>query len=122
MNRLQPGDFEKCASFLANVHNMASGATLHCRVQYLDDIDPFSSTTNLPEPTRPPKYTFINNISLSDQIPGVHRILSPPHQVKIDLNAFRIALNYFKFTVQYYTIKDIWSNFLLLLEIRRVTC
>lgn len=60
---------------------MSSGATFHCRVQYLDDIDPFSSTTNSPEPLRPPKYTFINNITLSDQIPGVHRILNPPHQV-----------------------------------------
>ncbi|GIX77879.1 formin_GBD_N domain-containing protein [Caerostris extrusa] len=58
--------------------NMAS---LTCRVQYLNDIDPFSASTNFPEPARPPHYTFNVNIPLVNQIAGVHRILKAPHKV-----------------------------------------
>ena len=55
-------------------------ATFQCRVQYLDDTDPFSST-NFPEPTRPPTYTFLTNVSLINQIAGVKRLLKAPHKV-----------------------------------------
>lgn len=55
-------------------------ATFACRIQYLDDTDPFSST-NFPEPTRPPTYTFHINVPLVNQIGGVHRVLSAPHKV-----------------------------------------
>ncbi|XP_023187310.1 FH1/FH2 domain-containing protein 3 isoform X5 [Xiphophorus maculatus] len=54
-------------------------ATLTCRVQFLDDTDPFNST-NFPEPTRPPLYTFREDIPLIDQVAGVHRLLKAPHK------------------------------------------
>lgn len=54
-------------------------ATFVCRVQLLDDIDPFNST-NFPEPTRPPHYTFREDIPLINQIAGVHRLLRAPHK------------------------------------------
>lgn len=53
---------------------------LTCKVQYLDDTDPFAST-NFPEPTRPPTYTFHLNIPLFQQIGGLHRLLTAPHSV-----------------------------------------
>ena len=55
-------------------------ATLQCRIQYLDDTDPFSST-NFPEPTRPPTYTFLTNVPLLNQVAGVKRLLKSPHKV-----------------------------------------
>lgn len=55
-------------------------ATFASRVQYLDDTDPFSST-NFPEPTRPPIFTFHVNVPLINQIGGVHRLLEAPHRV-----------------------------------------
>ncbi|XP_067281164.1 FH1/FH2 domain-containing protein 3-like [Pseudorasbora parva] len=51
-----------------------------CRVQFLDDTDPFNST-NFPEPTRPPLYTFREDIPLINQIAGVHRLLKAPHKL-----------------------------------------
>ncbi|XP_028983824.1 FH1/FH2 domain-containing protein 3 isoform X4 [Betta splendens] len=54
-------------------------ATFICRVQYLDDTDPFNST-NFPEPTRPPLYTFREDIPLINQIAGVHRLLKAPQK------------------------------------------
>lgn len=56
-------------------------ATLTCRVQYLNDIDPFSASTNFPEPARPPTYVFNVNIPLINQIAGVHRLLKAPHKL-----------------------------------------
>ncbi|CAN8024781.1 unnamed protein product [Ixodes persulcatus] len=56
-------------------------ATLTCRVQYLNDIDPFSASTNFPEPSRPPTYVFNVNIPLINQIAGVHRLLKAPHKL-----------------------------------------
>ena len=55
-------------------------ATFSSRVQYLDDTDPFSST-NFPEPTRPPTFTFHVNVPLINQIGGVHRLIEAPHKV-----------------------------------------
>lgn len=55
-------------------------ATFICRVQFLDDTDPFNST-NFPEPTRPPLYTFREDIPLINQLAGVHRLLKAPHKV-----------------------------------------
>lgn len=54
-------------------------ATFVCRVQLLDDTDPFNST-NFPEPTRPPLYTFREDIPLINQISGVHRLLKAPQK------------------------------------------
>ncbi|XP_061444099.1 FH1/FH2 domain-containing protein 3 isoform X9 [Rhineura floridana] len=55
-------------------------ATLVCRVQFLDDTDPFNST-NFPEPTRPPFYTFREDIPLATQLAGVHRLLKAPQKL-----------------------------------------
>uniref|UniRef100_A0A8C9TP37 Formin homology 2 domain containing 3 n=1 Tax=Scleropages formosus TaxID=113540 RepID=A0A8C9TP37_SCLFO len=55
-------------------------ATFTCRVQFLDDTDPFNST-NFPEPTRPPLYTFRQDLPLVDQIAGVHKTLKAPHKL-----------------------------------------
>ncbi|XP_051791584.1 FH1/FH2 domain-containing protein 3-like isoform X4 [Erpetoichthys calabaricus] len=55
-------------------------ATFVCRVQFLDDTDPFNST-NFPEPTRPPVYTFREDIPLINQIAGVHRLLKAPQKL-----------------------------------------
>ncbi|XP_065804084.1 FH1/FH2 domain-containing protein 3 isoform X3 [Labrus bergylta] len=55
-------------------------ATFVCRVQFLDDTDPFNST-NFPEPTRPPLYTFREDIPFINQLAGVHRLLKAPHKL-----------------------------------------
>ena len=60
-------------------------ATFVCRVQFLDDTDPFNST-NFPEPTRPPLYTFREDIPLINQLAGVHRLLKAPHKVRWPLS------------------------------------
>uniref|UniRef100_A0A3B3QHA7 Formin homology 2 domain containing 3 n=1 Tax=Paramormyrops kingsleyae TaxID=1676925 RepID=A0A3B3QHA7_9TELE len=65
-------------------------ATFVCRVQFLDDTDPFNST-NFPEPTRPPHYTFREDIPLINQIAGIHRLLRAPH--KLDDCALQLSHN-----------------------------
>ncbi|XP_024122842.1 FH1/FH2 domain-containing protein 3 isoform X2 [Oryzias melastigma] len=65
-------------------------ATFICRVQFLDDTDPFNST-NFPEPTRPPLYTFREDIPLINQIAGVHRLLKAPQ--KLDDCALQLSHN-----------------------------
>ncbi|MGH0175755.1 UNVERIFIED_CONTAM: hypothetical protein FKN15_071383 [Acipenser sinensis] len=52
-------------------------ASVVCRVQFLDDMDPFVCT-NLPEPRRPPPYTLYEDISLIEQVAGVHKLLESP--------------------------------------------
>ncbi|XP_054276971.1 FH1/FH2 domain-containing protein 3 isoform X2 [Macrosteles quadrilineatus] len=54
---------------------------LTCRVQYLNDIDPFAYTTNFPEPPRPPVHTFSCSLPLINQIAAVHRLLRAPHRL-----------------------------------------
>ncbi|KAI5100920.1 FH1/FH2 domain-containing protein 3 isoform X1, partial [Silurus meridionalis] len=61
-----------------------------CRVQFLDDTDPFNST-NFPEPARPPRYTFRQDTPLSDQLSAVHALLHPPH--KLDDCALQLSHN-----------------------------
>nr|XP_044990686.1 FH1/FH2 domain-containing protein 3 [Jaculus jaculus] len=56
-------------------------ATLACRVQFLDDTDPFNST-NFPEPSRPPLFTFREDLALGTQLAGLHRLLRAPHKVR----------------------------------------
>ncbi|XP_042345470.1 FH1/FH2 domain-containing protein 3 isoform X3 [Plectropomus leopardus] len=65
-------------------------ASFICRVQFLDDTDPFNST-NFPEPTRPPLFTFREDIPLINQIAGVHRVLKAPH--KADDCALQLSHN-----------------------------
>lgn len=55
--------------------------SLTCRVQYLNDIDPFAYTTNFPEPPRPPLHTFSVTLPLINQLAAIHRLLRSPHRV-----------------------------------------
>eukprot|EP00066_Takifugu_rubripes_P028733 XP_011617999.1 PREDICTED: FH1/FH2 domain-containing protein 1-like [Takifugu rubripes] len=48
-----------------------------CRVQYLDDSDPFICT-NFPEPRRPPTIPLEENVPLSEQVAGIHKLLEAP--------------------------------------------
>uniref|UniRef100_A0A8C4ZCS3 Formin homology 2 domain containing 3b n=1 Tax=Gadus morhua TaxID=8049 RepID=A0A8C4ZCS3_GADMO len=59
-------------------------------VQFLDDTDPFNSTS-FPEPSRPPQYSFREEIPLINQIAGVHRLLKAPH--KLDDCALQLSHN-----------------------------
>ncbi|OCT82484.1 FH1/FH2 domain-containing protein 1 [Xenopus laevis] len=52
-------------------------ATVQCRVQYLDDMDPFICT-NFPEPRRAPVHSLSENTSLLDQLPAIHKLLEAP--------------------------------------------
>ncbi|KAJ8954894.1 hypothetical protein NQ318_016833 [Aromia moschata] len=54
--------------------------SLTCRVQYLNDIDPFSYTTNFPDPARPPLHTFSVTLPLINQLAAIHRLLKSPHR------------------------------------------
>ncbi|KAI5640353.1 formin-like domain-containing protein [Phthorimaea operculella] len=51
-----------------------------CRVQYLNDLDPFLEY-NVREPPRPLYHSFNTTIPLSYQIAAVHRLLQAPHRL-----------------------------------------
>jgi len=59
-------------------------STMQCRVQYLDDTDPFNCA-NFPEPTRPIVYTFLTDVPLVNQIVSLKRLLGAPHYVTYTL-------------------------------------
>lgn len=63
-------------------------ATFQCRVQFLDDTDPFNANS-IPEPTRPPTYTFLKNVILNNQIGGVRKLLKAPHRVRKNILYYR---------------------------------
>ncbi|CAB1454808.1 unnamed protein product [Pleuronectes platessa] len=52
-------------------------ASIVCRVQFLEDSDPFICT-NFPEPRRPPTVNVEENLPLSEQLPGIHKLLEAP--------------------------------------------
>ncbi|KAK9886770.1 hypothetical protein WA026_018423, partial [Henosepilachna vigintioctopunctata] len=54
--------------------------SLTCRVQYLNDIDPFSYSSNFPDPARPPLHTFNITLPLINQLTAIHRLLKSPHR------------------------------------------
>lgn len=57
-----------------------SAVSFECRVQYLNDLDPFLEY-NVREPPRALYHTFNTTIPLSYQIAAVHRLLQAPHRV-----------------------------------------
>ncbi|XP_074523185.1 FH1/FH2 domain-containing protein 1 isoform X2 [Halichoeres trimaculatus] len=65
-------------------------ATVVCRVQYLEDTDPFICT-NFPEPRRPPTVNVEENLPLSEQIAGIHKLLEAP--LKLEECALQLAPN-----------------------------
>ncbi|KAF7262509.1 hypothetical protein EG68_00220 [Paragonimus skrjabini miyazakii] len=57
--------------------------TFTCRIQYLDDRDPFScNTLTMMEPIRPPLYTFLMELPLSIQMSGIHKCLQAPQSLE----------------------------------------
>ncbi|XP_047219368.1 FH1/FH2 domain-containing protein 1 isoform X3 [Girardinichthys multiradiatus] len=52
-------------------------ASVTCRVQFLEDSDPFICT-NFPEPRRPPTVTLEEDQPLSEQITVIHKLLGAP--------------------------------------------
>ncbi|XP_067296510.1 FH1/FH2 domain-containing protein 1 isoform X2 [Pseudorasbora parva] len=65
-------------------------ATITCRVQYLEDSDPFVCT-NFPEPRRPLPYDLNEHLPLNEQIAGVHKLLEAP--LKLEECALQLANN-----------------------------
>ncbi|XP_051511213.1 FH1/FH2 domain-containing protein 1-like isoform X3 [Myxocyprinus asiaticus] len=65
-------------------------ATITCRVQYLEDSDPFVGS-NFPEPRRPPQYDLNEHLPLNEQITGVHKLLDAP--LKLEECALQLASN-----------------------------
>ncbi|XP_053472660.1 FH1/FH2 domain-containing protein 1 isoform X2 [Ictalurus furcatus] len=65
-------------------------AIITCRVQYLEDTDPFVCT-NFPEPRRPLQYDLNELVSLNLQIAGVQKLLQAP--LKLEECALQVALN-----------------------------
>ncbi|XP_072527174.1 FH1/FH2 domain-containing protein 1 isoform X2 [Salminus brasiliensis] len=65
-------------------------AVLTCRVQFLEDTDPFVCT-NFPEPRRPLQYELHENLPLNEQIAGIHKLLQAP--LKLEECALQVAPN-----------------------------
>ncbi|TKR92854.1 hypothetical protein L596_007423 [Steinernema carpocapsae] len=60
---------------------MSAAEKLTCRVQYMNDSDPFATTsTCYLEPMRPVSYSFSLHLPIGDQIPEVIRLLKAPHK------------------------------------------
>uniref|UniRef100_A0A8C8VJV5 Formin homology 2 domain containing 1 n=1 Tax=Pelusios castaneus TaxID=367368 RepID=A0A8C8VJV5_9SAUR len=55
----------------------AEPGTALCRVQYLDDADPFACAS-FPEPRRAPVHPLREELPLSQQLPALHRLLGAP--------------------------------------------
>ncbi|NXU08833.1 FHOD1 protein, partial [Pardalotus punctatus] len=55
----------------------AAEATVPCRVQYLEDADPFA-VGGFPEPRRAPVYPVVEALALGAQLPALHRLLGAP--------------------------------------------
>ncbi|KAM6252874.1 FH1/FH2 domain-containing protein 1 isoform 2-T2 [Porphyrio hochstetteri] len=52
-------------------------AAVPCRVQYLEDADPFGCGS-FPEPRRAPVYAVVEALALGAQLPALHRLLDAP--------------------------------------------
>ncbi|NXJ80835.1 FHOD1 protein, partial [Trogon melanurus] len=52
-------------------------AAVPCRVQYLEDADPFGCGS-FPEPRRAPIYAVVEALALGAQLPALHRLLGAP--------------------------------------------
>ncbi|XP_029934203.1 FH1/FH2 domain-containing protein 1 isoform X3 [Myripristis murdjan] len=65
-------------------------SSITCRVQFLEDFDPFVCT-NFPEPRRPPTVSVEENLQLSEQIAGIHKLLEAP--LKLEECTLQLASN-----------------------------
>lgn len=66
---------------LAPVLGGPLGPWVTCRVQYLNDTDPFAYASSFPEPARPPLHCFSTVLPLAEQLAAVHRLLRAPQRV-----------------------------------------
>uniref|UniRef100_A0A672F6N6 FHOD1 N-terminal GTPase-binding domain-containing protein n=1 Tax=Salarias fasciatus TaxID=181472 RepID=A0A672F6N6_SALFA len=55
-------------------------ASVTCRVQFLEDSDPFICT-NFPEPRRPPTVILEESVPLSEQLGRIRSLLGAPLKV-----------------------------------------
>ena len=55
------------------------------RVQFIDDVDPFNVLASIKhaEPTVPKRYTFVHDLPLYDQVPGLKKHIRAPHKVSL---------------------------------------
>lgn len=61
----------------------AAEVTVQCRVQYLEDADPFAFGS-FPEPRRAPVYAVEEALALGAQLPALHRLVGCPLPVSRD--------------------------------------
>lgn len=96
--------------------------SISCRVQYVDDSDPFATTSSSHlEPSRPIMHTFLLHQSIGDQIPEVIRVLRAPHKVcdyliqfdKFYLHLFHSRLLKIYLSNSIFVIMQWFSGFLL---------
>ncbi|NXR68926.1 FHOD1 protein, partial [Rhadina sibilatrix] len=73
--RVRPGGARGRGGAMAVVE--AAEATVPCRVQYLEDADPFAFGS-FPEPRRAPVYAVEEALALGVQLPALHRLVGAP--------------------------------------------
>uniref|UniRef100_H3C7S3 Formin homology 2 domain containing 1 n=2 Tax=Tetraodon nigroviridis TaxID=99883 RepID=H3C7S3_TETNG len=85
-------------------------ASVVCRVQFLDDSDPFICT-NFPEPRRPPTVSLEEDVPLSEQVAGIHKLLEAP--LKLEDCALQVSPpgNYLDLDSSLLEQKDELENF-----------
>jgi hypothetical protein len=54
--------------------------TIKCRIQYINDLDPFVSTCDR-QPMIPLQYMLVLNQPICEQLPDIIRKLKAPHKV-----------------------------------------
>ncbi|NXJ99367.1 FHOD1 protein, partial [Corythaixoides concolor] len=64
-------------SWSAAMAEVEAEAAVPCRVQYLEDADPFGCGS-FPEPRRAPVYAVAEALALGAQLPALHRLLEAP--------------------------------------------
>ncbi|CAG0882676.1 unnamed protein product [Darwinula stevensoni] len=57
------------------------GPVFLCKVQFLNDLDPFSYGINSLEPLEAPEFSFNIHVPLMNQIPALMKVLRAPHNV-----------------------------------------
>jgi len=73
----------RCCVLFVHILVTSSGCwTMQCRVQYLNDTDPFNCAS-FPEPARPIVYTFLTDVALVNQLVSLKRLLGAPHYVML---------------------------------------
>lgn len=69
-------------SYKTILNRKMSGELIALRVQYLVDLDPFSSLSSYPVPSRAPIHSFLPTVPLANQLGGLLRVLGAPQRVR----------------------------------------